>query len=101
MLQFELRQCRGGDGIIPDDGNVRAEQRKGLIQIPGERVEVVYHENIEWCAQRFWERHFAARKSTSVELGDGGTKRDEKRGDLGSLSDTYIARKAQKMLCSF
>lgn len=74
MLQFELRQCRGRNGIVPDDGNVRAEQRKGLIQIPGERVEVVYHEHIEWGAQRFWERHFVARRSTSVELEMGGSR---------------------------
>lgn len=44
------------DRIVSDDGDPRAEQAQLLVQIPGERVEVVDHEDIELALELLGER---------------------------------------------
>ena len=41
----------GGNSIIANDGNIGSNQAELLVEIPGKRVKVVDHENIELSSQ--------------------------------------------------
>ena len=40
-----------GNSIIANDGNIGSNQAELLVEIPGKRVKVVDHENVELSSQ--------------------------------------------------
>lgn len=52
-----MGEGRGGDGVVSNDGDVCAEEAEGLVEVPGEGVEVVYHEDVDGDGEMWWERH--------------------------------------------
>lgn len=69
---FKLGKEGGGNGVVADNGDCCAKQRKLLVEIPSEGVKVVYHEHIELAGQRSGEsrgRH-CARRPSGLDLAD-------------------------------
>ena len=67
------------DGIVSDHGHPRAEQAQLLVQVPGERVEIIDHEDIELALEDLGERR------------DGGGGHGGRREDGGRCGGTWVS----------
>ena len=57
MLDLELGEKGGVDGVVADDCDLGTRKTELLIEIPGERVEVVDHEHVDGTGEMGWEGH--------------------------------------------
>ena len=48
---------RGRYGVVPDDCDVCTQEAEGLVEVPGEGVEVVDHEDVDGDGEVWWEGH--------------------------------------------
>lgn len=51
IIYSKGRKSRGVNGIIANDCNICTEERKGLVQVPGERIKVIYQKDIDWTSK--------------------------------------------------
>jgi hypothetical protein len=79
MVHLEEREKGGVDGIVADDCDLCAAERKLLVEIPGEGVEIVYHEDIEMPLEMRWKLLLAGGHGG----GGGRGKRDMGKGEDG------------------
>lgn len=63
--------------IVADDGDLCAEKRERLVQIPSERVKVIYEENVDGLSELNGknERHVSRTRGRG---GGGGGRRRRK-----------------------
>ena len=56
-LDLQIGEILRRDGVIPDDNHFRTEEAQRLVEVPGERVEVVDHQHFDRAGEMGWERH--------------------------------------------
>ena len=93
MVQLEERETGGADGVVAGDRDLCAAEEKLLVEIPGERVEIVDHEDIEMNLEMRGELLLAGGH------GGGTGKKDGKEED-GWTSKLYRGfQSAQPIRC--
>jgi hypothetical protein len=73
MLDLELREKGGVDSVVADDCDLGTRKTELLIEIPGERVKVVDHENIELSLEIGRQQRLASRHDGRGGKGDDGS----------------------------
>jgi hypothetical protein len=51
LPDIEMTQGMGWNGIVSDHGDLGSQERKGLIKVPGEGVEVIDQEDVNRLCQ--------------------------------------------------
>lgn len=46
-----------GNGVVSDDNDISTDEAQRLVEVPGERVEVVDHQNFDRTSEMGGERH--------------------------------------------
>lgn len=65
---LQVEEIIWGDGVISDDDDISADEAERLVEIPGERVEVVDHQDFDWTSEMGGKRHRFGSSKRGVEV---------------------------------
>ena len=56
-LDLQIGEILWGDGVVSDNDDISTEEAQRLVEVPGERVEVVNHQHFDRASEMGWKRH--------------------------------------------